>query len=362
MPASPPRTRISSSSGARSKYDGFPPGPSSPGDAPVKAAAQVVATSSMKESFSQPVVIPNDHFTRPKPPPPLPWERPFLERKALSKDPRMAKQCRDEAQWKGTMVEGVWQEIRKFAPATADWYMNKAQMGELFTFWGLGAGHLLDKIFGLLAQPESGSRGGPPNTVNGLVLCKYIELVLGHPEHREVLLRHCYSLFDKRDGVVSVPLIEAAELVDPAAEAAAGKKAKKKKGSGAPTTMKCGAAARHVNAMKVMVSAIRRADPDLVTYEEFAAVAFEPEHAYFVAACAPQVVEVIGSRCAPPLGTLPLLSMRWLATAEPVPAGDVMYDADIALLRVLEAAGGENAKPPGKKKRGAGSPSPAKKK
>ena len=68
----------------------------------------------------------------------------------------------------------------------------------------------------------------------------------------------------------------------------------------------------------------------------------------------------MASQCAPPLGELPLLSMRWLATTEPVKNGDVMYDADIVLLRALEAAGGENAKPAGKKKRGGASPAKSK--
>jgi hypothetical protein len=300
-------------------------------------------------------LAPNDHFARPKAPQPMPWELAFGDRKAVSKDPRMMKHCRDEAQWKGTIMEGVWLDIRKFAPALNDWIMTREQLSELLVYWGIASAHMHGKVSDLLDPKDT-------NKINALVLCKYLELVAQSPELRPVLLKHCYDMFDQVNSMLSTRLVMTAELANPAetGSAGSGSPGRKKKGSTLPATMRSGASFRQVAAFRVLLTSLSLSDPEYVTLEEFSTMAFDEEHSYFVAACAPQIIEVMCSRCSPPRGSLPLLSMRWLLTTEPVAAGEEMYDADIVLLRALEISGGENAKKDSKKKKTSASPTKTK--
>lgn len=297
----------------------------------------------MDASTHSGVVIPNDHFFRPKPPSEMPWEMKFAERKKLSKDPRMVKHTADAAQWDGTIVGGIWKHIEKHALAINDWMMNAEQFAGLMRSWNINSEHLQRKLREMIGYNADGN-------VNGLVVCKYLELLLTSPQYKDIIAAHCYNLFDRPDDVVVPAVVANCQLAPPPDPNA--KKAGRAKKSTLPTQMKAGAMFHHVEALKVVLSSIPLKDPEQLTLEEFAKAFYDLDNVFLVTACAQQVLEVLASRCCPPHGQMPLLSMRWLKTVEPVQAGGDMYDADISLLREMELAGGDAVK----SKKGRGSP------
>lgn len=271
----------------------------------------------------------------------MPWEKPFSDRKACSKDPRMMKHTRDEAQWNGTPVQGVWRDIRKFALALNDWIMVPDQLLALMQYWGIQSAYLHAKLWELMDPKMTGK-------MNGLVFCKFLEMMVTDPRFRPDLVRLCYELFDRSSGEhLDLQLVRSVELANPADAQAA--KGKKKKSGGLPLTMKSGATYNHVQALLAILPCVVQSNPNVLTFEEFNIAVSDPAAHVFWTAAAPQMLELFCARCGPPHGTVPLLSMRWLATTEPVAAGEVMHDADVILLRQLELAGGENFKKDTKK-------------
>jgi hypothetical protein len=279
------------------------------------------------------LVATNQHFFKPTALPPLPWEMGFTDRKRQSKDPRMMKHTTDEAQWDATMMRDVWKRIRQHALPLSDWYMDPEQAAGLFRASGVSNEPLCRKLVAVFDPKETG-------TINGLVLCKQLQLGLQQEPYQNRLVSHCFNKFDRPPVADEIHLypVFAVALQNPA-DAAVAKRGTKK--STLPLALVAGANYEQVSAFRVLTDALQTATPGVVTFGEFKAAFLDPENAFFVGTFIGGLFECAAALYTPPLGALPTVALRWLVTATPVPASTQLFDADVLLLREAEIAGGD---------------------
>lgn len=295
----------------------------------------VEGMSSIMAAFLQSAkdhIVPNEHFFKPQPPPPMPWELSFDERKRISHDPKFMKQVADEAQWKDSIVAGIWQRIRRHSLPHKAWLMTHEEMTALLNENGITSSHLSKKLCAIFdAKKEM--------TINGLIVCKVVEISLTNQRYQANFLRHCFDKFDRPPCTeeIDLDIIRTVQLANPADFV---KKGSKKGKSILPLATKSGATHEMVSGLKAITDVFRTENPHRMTYDEFRCVFLDPDNVSWVGSFLGAILEGIAAFFAPPVGSMPYLPLRWLATTAPLETEDEMYDADVILLREIEANGG----------------------
>ena len=290
-----------------------------------------------------------EHFGSPSPAKnKMPWELCFAERKRRSKDPRMTKHTSDAEQWAGTSLAGIWKRLCTRAKSLNDWCMGEEEMTLLLGEVGITNGTLNQKLRETFDAKKTGK-------FNALVVCKQIELAMTTGESAVPIQRHCFDKVDRLGLAESIDLRFAAsiQLANPAEGGGAAGGRKKGKKSALPLTMKQGATYEQVQAVLLAAESLHKETEGQLAFAEFQALWSDPNNAFLPAAFLGPILEACAALFAYP-NSLPLVPLRWLVTAEPAPPPDdelAMHDADVLLLRELEAAGGEDAIPKKKEKK-----------
>lgn len=94
--------------------------------------------------------------------------------------------------------------------------------------------------------------------------------------------------------------------------------------------------------------------PAAISFDDFARFMSDGANGAWIGNFFTALMECSAKYFSPPNGMLPLLPLRWVTAMEPLPAVGEMYDADIWLLRDMEANYDPNAKKRGKKGKGGG--------
>jgi hypothetical protein len=306
------------------------------------------------------------------PPPKMPWEMHYEERRRHSKDPRIMKQLAEEDQWVGTSCSSIWKKIRVFALPKNDWIFSREQFLQFLTSNGVKGPQFMAKVVQVFDPLASG-------VINGLVMCKQLHLALTTTPLCEKIARHCFERFDRPIGSENISLLELkkCKLLTPQ-EVAARSVKKGKKGpattfsSGAGReAMMSGARYENVDGLKRLVLAPLLSSSALlssgigsdgldvpprgpeddsaeasaavqdrpITFPEFLVLFTDEHNGDWIGSFIVSIMECCVKYCIPPAGTLPLIALRWLRSIEPLPVSNDMYDSDVVLLREIEATG-----------------------
>lgn len=306
------------------------------------------------------------------PPPKMPWEMHYEERRRHSKDPRIMKQLAEEDQWVGTSCSSLWRKIRVFALPKNDWIFSREQFLQFLTSNGVKGPQFMAKVVQVFDPSATG-------IINGLVMCKQLHLALTTKPLSDKIAHHCFERFDRPIGSENISLqeLKKCKLLTPQEVAARSVKKGKKSpsstfsGGGGREAMMSGARYENVDGLKRLVLAPLLSssvllssgigsgvgmppnhnddDPDPeastavqdrpITFPEFLAFFTDERNGEWIGSFVVPIMECCVKYCIPPAGALPLIALRWLRSIEPLPVSNDMYDSDVMLLREIEATG-----------------------
>lgn len=313
-------------------------------------------------------------FLKPNgPPPTMPWEMAYEERRRHSKDPRVMKQLAEEDQWKGTSCSAIWKKLRVFALPKNDWIFTSDLFLQFLTVNSVKGTQFMAKVLQVFDPSASG-------LINGLVVCKQLHLALTTQPLCERIAHHCFERFDRLigDDHISLKYLKKCKLMTPHEIAARSQRKGGKKGGSTGgisgggqvrETMVSGARYDNVEGLKRLMmgasssqssSAVlsptsehnddedardenklleREVEDQEIPFSLFLGFFLDERNGDWIGSFIVPILECCVKYCIPPAGTLPLIPLRWLRSIEPLPATNAMYDSDVMMLREIELTG-----------------------
>eukprot|EP01062_Namystynia_karyoxenos_P056524 TRINITY_DN47491_c0_g1_i1.p1 TRINITY_DN47491_c0_g1~~TRINITY_DN47491_c0_g1_i1.p1 ORF type:complete len:506 (+),score=128.76 TRINITY_DN47491_c0_g1_i1:95-1612(+) len=166
---------------------------------------------------------PNAQFTSPRALPASPtWAGEANERRLRTKDSRVRRQLRDDAQFQGTNIEAVWCMIKEHAPARADWEMNHEGFINFCRQGFVTSDYITGKLLKIFDKDDKG-------VINGVWLAKMLHTMV-NDRSNELYYLESFEQYRRpldEDGI-GVDYLQALKLPDP--NQVVSKKGKKKKG------------------------------------------------------------------------------------------------------------------------------------